>query len=345
MKTSDFDYYVPKELVAQKPLKQRDRSRLLYISRDTGAISHYIFKDLPSLIKPGDHLVFNDTRVIPARIFCRKDTGGKVEIFFLNKIDKCKWKANARPARRLKKNIVIALDEDRSIKLRIEDCLVNGTFIVSINGGGVDSIEELMKIYGKMPLPPYIRRDAQDTDKISYQTVYAENEGAVAAPTAGLHFSDILLKRLEKSGINFSFVTLHVGTGTFRPVKKENPLDHKMHEEKYLLSANSVNDIMETKNRGGRIIAVGTTVVRVLEYCTEESGILKNSSGTTRLMILPGYRFKIVDGIITNFHLPRSTLLMLVSAFAGIENTLTAYKKAVERKYRFFSYGDAMLIL
>jgi S-adenosylmethionine:tRNA ribosyltransferase-isomerase len=345
MKTNDFDYQLPKEYIAQEPLKERDTSRLLCLARDTGRVTHRIFGDLVNLVKPGDRLVFNNTRVIPARVFCRKVTGGRVELLFTKETDGNKWFAVVRPSRRVRKGDSVSVESDESIKLVIDDITEDGRRVVAVKEGPFDSIEEVIHAYGEMPLPPYIRRRARADDRITYQTVYAEYDGAVAAPTAGLHFTDALLKKLTGRGVDFSFVTLHVGIGTFRPVKAENPHDHIMHSEVYEISKKTADEINETRNEGGRIIAVGTTVVRVLEHCAKEDGSLQAGSGTTQLMILPGSRFKIIQGLITNFHLPRSTLLMLVSAFAGRENILSAYKKAIKKRYRFYSYGDAMFIV
>lgn len=344
MKTNDFDYQLPKELIAQEPLKERDSSRLLCLSRETGKATHHIFSDLVDLVKPGDRLVFNNTKVLPARVYCRKTTGGRVEMLFTRRIDRCSWQAVVRPARRLRKGNIVSVEDDERIKLGIDDITDDGSRIVSIKSSQVDTIEGMLYKYGEMPLPPYIRRRAREDDRITYQTVYAENEGAVAAPTAGLHFTDELMKKLSDCEVNFSFVTLHVGVGTFRPVKAENPNDHIMHSEVYDMNEKTADEIIETRNTGGRIIAVGTTVVRVLEHCAKDDGSLHAGSGTTRIMILPGYKFEIIEGLITNFHLPRSTLLMLVSAFAGRENILAAYEEAISKQYRFYSYGDAMFI-
>ena len=345
MKTNDFDFQLPKELIAQKPLKKRDTSRLFCLSRDTGKIIHSIFRDLPKLLKPQDRLVFNNTKVFPARLYCLKETGAKVELLFTRKVDKRTWQALIKPARRLKQGAIVMLEKDKSVRLCVKDVLKDGSRVLSLVSAPFDSIEEIIDTYGEMPLPPYIRRRASDEDCSTYQTVYAEKRGAIAAPTAGLHFSDELLGRLAHWGVQFSFVTLHVGFGTFKPVKVADPQNHMMHVEEYDLNRKTIEEIQATQNNGGRVIAVGTTVVRVLEHGSDGDGSLQTGSGLTRLMILPGYKFKIVDGLITNFHLPRSTLLMLVSAFAGRESVLNAYEEAINKKYRFFSYGDAMLIL
>ncbi len=345
MKTSDFDYRLPPELIAQEPLKERDTSRLLCLDRESGVIDHRTFSDLPDLIRPGDRLVFNNTKVFPARLYCKKDTGGRVELFFLHKNDDYTWKTLARSSRPIKEGAVVALEGDSSIKLSIDKILHDGSRIVSIKEGSVDLLEEMLEKYGEMPLPPYIKRHVREDDRAAYQTVYAEEKGAVAAPTAGLHFTRELMQQVSKRDVNFSFVTLHVGVGTFRPVKEEDPRDHVMHSEQYILNEKTADDINTTKREGGRNIAIGTTTVRVLEHCAFPDGYLRKHAGSTRLKILPGYNFKVVDGLITNFHLPRSTLLMLVSAFTGRGLVLAAYNEAIKLKYRFYSYGDAMMIL
>ena len=317
---------------------------MLCLTRETGKVTHHIFSDLVDLVKPGDRLVFNNTKVLPARVYCKKETGARVELLFTRKIDHTAWLAVVRPARRVRKGDIVSVEIDENIKLGIDDITEDGRRVVAVKEGQFDSIEEVIHTYGEMPLPPYIRRRARADDRITYQTVYAEYDGAVAAPTAGLHFTEELLKKLTERGADFSFVTLHVGMGTFRPVKVENPHDHIMHSEVYELSKKTADEVNETKNRGGRIIAVGTTAVRVLEHCAKDDSSIQAGSGTTQLMILPGYTFKIVKGLITNFHLPRSTLLMLVSAFAGKECILSAYEEAIRKQYRFYSYGDAMFI-
>lgn len=345
MKTSDFDYHLPRELIAQEPLKERDTSRLLHLSRNSDSITHRIFNDLSNLLNPGDRLVFNNTKVFPARIYCRKKTGARVELLFTRKIDETSWQALVKPSRRLKPGTVVGLETEPSVLLRLDTILENGDRVFSLVDGTSCSIEKMLEKYGEMPLPPYIKRPARSDDRGTYQTVYAEKKGAVAAPTAGLHFTEDLMTQLTGMGIDFSFLTLHVGVGTFRPVKVDDPKKHDMHHEEYVLDHRTVEDINVTRHTGGRIVAVGTTAVRVLEHCAAQDGSLVEDTGSTQLMILPGYRFKIIDGLITNFHLPCSTLLMLVSAFTGREYLLTAYTEAIEEKYRFYSYGDAMLIL
>lgn len=262
------------------------------------------------------------------------------------RVDNLRWQAIARPARRVKKGVVVAVDGDEHILLRVRDVLADGTRVMELRGDGpVDSVDVVLRKYGRMPLPPYIRRPVRDRDRDSYQTVYAREDGAVAAPTAGLHFTPELLAGVRDKGVSVSFVTLHVGIGTFRPVKEDDPLAHYMHEEVYELHDEAAAEIVETRLAGGRIVAVGTTVVRVLEHCMQPDGTLSPGTGFTRLMILPGYKFKAVDCLVTNFHLPRSTLIMLVCAFAGSARVLAAYEHAVKQEYRFYSYGDAMLIL
>lgn len=345
MKTSDFNYHLPSELIAQEPLKKRDSSRLLHLSRESGLVVHYNFGDLPDLVHSGDRLVFNNTKVFPARIFCQKGTGARVELLFTHKIDRLTWQALVKPARRLKEGAVVSLEKDASIKLQLDRIYDNGSRIFSLQSGNYRSIEELLYKYGEMPLPPYIKRRARDDDRDTYQTVYAQQNGAIAAPTAGLHFTETLMQQLLQKGVESSFVTLHVGIGTFRPIKEEDPENHVMHSEEYILPAETAEQINRTRQQGGRIIAVGTTTVRVLEHCASSEGFLQGNAGSTELMILPGYRFKVIDGLITNFHLPRSTLLMLVAAFAGREQVLSAYREAIEKEYRFYSYGDAMVIM
>jgi len=344
VKTSDFDYFLPKELIAQEPLKQRDSSRLFCLSRESGEISHHVFNELPVLLKRGDRLVFNNTRVLPARFLCRKETGGRVEVLFLHKIDERTWDALVKPSARLKSGAVVSFLDDGSGAFRLDRTPEPGVWRVSLAEGMPGAIEPVIYQYGRMPLPPYIRRNPRDDDAQTYQTVYAREHGAVAAPTAGLHFTQSLLETLKSAGVDSSFVTLHVGVGTFKPVTEDDPAQHGMHAESYALSEGTVCEIADTKKNGGRIIAVGTTTVRVLEHCAGPEGKLEPGAGTTRLMIMPGHVFRVVDGLITNFHLPRSTLLMLVSAFAGRERILDAYAEAQKMQYRFYSYGDAMFI-
>ncbi|MBN1577632.1 MAG: tRNA preQ1(34) S-adenosylmethionine ribosyltransferase-isomerase QueA [Chitinispirillaceae bacterium] len=345
MRTEDFNYHLPGDLIARKPVEPRDTCRLLVMSRKEGTCRHFRFRDLPSLVAPGDRLVFNDTRVIPARVFARKPTGGRIELFFLEKTDTATWKALVRPGRRVGAGMALALEEEPSIRLRVIAVLPDGGRLVQADSAaGGACIESIMERYGHTPLPNYINRDDEPYDREAYQTIYAAMPGAVAAPTAGLHFTSPLMEELQGRGVDFSYLTLHVGIGTFRPVKVDNPADHPMHEERFSISPETVDRIEKTRADGGRIIAVGTTVVRVLEHCHAADGRLLAQNGTTRIMILPPWRFGLVDGLITNFHLPKSTLLMLVSAFAGQEQVLHAYREAIAESYRFYSYGDAMFI-
>ncbi|MGD9200773.1 MAG: tRNA preQ1(34) S-adenosylmethionine ribosyltransferase-isomerase QueA [Chitinispirillia bacterium] len=345
MKTSDFYYDLPEHLIAQEPLERRDSSRLLHLSRTTGNISHCYFNSLPALIRPGDRIVVNNTKVVPARLFCFKETGARIEFLFTGRINENQWYAMVKPSKRLKTGHIVYLVNNREIRFRVDKIMNDGMRVISLHSSEKHSIDNILNEYGEIPLPPYIHRRANRKDQISYQTVYAKKSGAVAAPTAGLHFTSELIEELKNKNISFSAVTLHVGIGTFRPIKNDNPEKHDMHEEEFELSHDTAEEITQTKKNGGRIIAVGTTVVRVLEHCAASQNILKRGYGKTKLFILPGYTFKIVDGLITNFHLPCSTLLMLVSAFAEKDKIFTAYHSAIQKNYRFYSYGDAMFIL
>ncbi len=345
MHIDDFDYHLPGERIAQQPAEPRDICRLMVLTRGTGRFGHVLFRDLPRLLRPGDRLVFNNTRVVPARVHMRKVSGGRVELFFLERHDEFTWKALVRPGRRMGPGTVLILEENHEVRMRITGSLPDGERLIRLEEGAFSDIQSIMNRYGHMPLPHYISRVDGPLDREAYQTVYAEVDGAVAAPTAGLHFTSSLIDELRNMGVGVSTVTLHVGPGTFRPVKVENPADHRMHEERYVVTPESAEQISRTRAEGGRIIAVGTTVVRVLEHSFSTCGRLVPSEGTTGIMILPPYRFGMVDGLITNFHLPRSTLIMLTCAFGGRELVLSAYREAVERSYRFYSYGDAMLIL
>jgi S-adenosylmethionine:tRNA ribosyltransferase-isomerase len=347
MNTEDFDYPLPDELIAQYPAAQRDACRLLVLDRVSGAVTHRRFFDLTELLRPGDLLVFNNTRVIPARLFCRRPGGGKVELLFTEKIDDRTWKALVRPARRLPPGASVSVATGSgSAVFVIESIEPGGERLVSLaSQGGPASIEDLLETAGSTPLPPYVRRSAVPEDREAYQTVYARVPGAVAAPTAGLHFTPEMLDTLNKRGVVIAEVTLHVGIGTFLPVKVADPADHVMHEERYELTPETAGKIARVKKSGGRVVAVGTTTVRVLEHCAAEHGVPLAGRGRTGLKILPPYEFKVVDALITNFHLPKSTLLMLVSAFASREHILAAYAEAVRKGYRFFSYGDAMAIV
>jgi S-adenosylmethionine:tRNA ribosyltransferase-isomerase len=342
MKTLDFNYDLSPRLIAQFPSEKRDDCRLIHLVRSRGSIEHRRFDDIPRLLKPGDHMVFNDTKVLPARVICRKETGGAVELLFTERVNDFSWKALVKPAKRVRKGASLLVDGGTRAGLTVDEPMPDGTWLVSLRDAG--TIEDLLRRCGRVPLPHYIRREPARSDTETYQTVFAKNPGAIASPTAGLHFTDETLRRLDAAGVSTSFVTLHVGVGTFRPVKEGDPNNHVMHEERYVLSPETAARIADTRKAGGRIIAVGTTVVRVLEHCSLASGYPVASSGTTRLMILPGYSFKAIDGMITNFHVPQSTLLMLVCAFAGKHFIFKAYEEAIRREYRFFSYGDAMFI-
>ena len=339
MKLDIFDYDLPQELIAQTPLKQRDSSRLLTLNKQTGEISHVVFSDIKSFLKLGDCLVLNNTRVIPARLYGVRDNGGEAEFLLLNRIDDVTWETIVRPGRRLKEGARVTFGDGRLVAevVSVKD---DGNRIVKFEFDGI--WEEVLDALGEMPLPHYITEKL--TDKERYQTVYAKHDGSAAAPTAGLHFTLPLLEEIQSMGVNIAYVTLHVGLGTFRPVKCENVEDHKMHSEMYSVSPETAEIINKTKQDGGRVIAVGTTSCRTLESATGDDGIIKSGSNSTDIFIYPGYKFKMIDALITNFHLPKSTLIMLVSTFAGYENTMNAYKTAVEEKYRFFSFGDAMFI-
>jgi|WetSurMetagenome_2_1015567.scaffolds.fasta_scaffold00476_8 S-adenosylmethionine:tRNA ribosyltransferase-isomerase len=345
MKTSDFDYPLPAELIAQYPPQERDRCRLLFLPRETGDARDCEFKELLELLVPGDRLVFNDTRVIPARLFCRKESGGKAELLLMEPETGGGWRALVRPGRGLTTGTRICVADEPGIRINVVAVHDDGSRSVKLLDENALSFPDVLAKYGVMALPHYIKRPAVDDDKVTYQTIFAARDGAIASPTAGLHFTPVMMDALAAKGIDSSRITLHVGVGTFKPVTADDPRDHAMHEERYELSEKTVTEITKTRESGGRIVAVGTTVVRVLEHCAGDDGILRPSVGTTRLMILPGYRFKAIDGMMTNFHVPKSTLLMLVSAFAGRERVLEAYRHAVREKYRFFSYGDAMAIL
>jgi S-adenosylmethionine:tRNA ribosyltransferase-isomerase len=346
MKTADFDYKLTPELIAQFPCEERDGCRLLCLDRKSGEVSHRTFKELSGLLSPGDLLVFNNTKVIPARLFCIKKTGGKVELLLTGPSSGNSWNALVRPGTGCKAGEMLRLIKNESVVIKITAVNPDGTREVSlISDDGQKSLIDIIKNFGVMALPHYIRRPAVSQDSVTYQTVYARQEGAIASPTAGLHFTHELMDALAERGIGISYVTLHVGIGTFKPVTAEDPRDHIMHEEAYELTKEAAAQIARTKERGGRVIAVGTTSVRVIEHCAKDGGPIQASSGKTALIILPGYEFRVIDGMITNFHVPKSTLLMLVSAFAGREAVLAAYRNAVENGYRFFSYGDAMLIL
>ena len=338
MLVTDFDYDLPQELIAQHPMEPRDHSRLLVVDKKTGEIEHKHFYDLVNYLKPGDVLVFNDTRVIPARLHGTKDTGAHVEVFLLTRRDATDWEVLVRPGKKLQVGAKINFSDELSCEV-IEHTDFGGR-VVRFKYDGI--FEEILDRLGETPLPPYITAPLEDKER--YQTVYNRERGSAAAPTAGLHFTKELLQKIKEIGCEEVFVTLHVGLGTFRPVKVENIKEHHMHSEFYMVEEDQAKLINETKTKGGRIIAVGTTSCRTLESATGEDGILKAGSGWTEIFIYPGYQFKLIDCLITNFHLPESTLMMLVSALAGRDKIMAAYKEAVEMKYRFFSFGDAMFI-
>ncbi|WP_312461000.1 tRNA preQ1(34) S-adenosylmethionine ribosyltransferase-isomerase QueA [Proteiniclasticum sp.] len=340
MKVEDFYFDLPEELIAQHPLEKRDSSRLLVLDKKTGEINHQHFGDLPDFLKKGDVLVLNDTRVIPARLLgVKEDTEGKIEFLLLNRKMLDTYECLAKPGKRARKGAKFTFGEGL-LKAEVLDVLENGNRIVKFFYDGV--FEEILDRLGEMPLPPYIKEKLEDRER--YQTVYSREEGSAAAPTAGLHFTKELLDKLQSMGVQTAFLTLHVGLGTFRPVKVESVENHDMHEEFYSLDAKNAEIINNAKNEGRRIISVGTTSTRTLETIADEKGFVREASGYTKIFIYPGYHFKCVDCLITNFHLPESTLIMLVSALAGQENVMSAYRTAVKEKYRFFSFGDSMLI-
>ena len=340
MKVSDFNYDLPQELIAQVPIKNRDESRLMVLDRKSKTIDHKIFKDILDYLKPGDCLVRNNTKVIPARLYgIKEETGINVEFLLLNRIEGDYWEVMVKPGRRLKKGTNVIFGNGL-LKAEILDIMEGGNRKVKFIYEGI--FNEILDQIGLMPLPPYIHQKLQDKDR--YQTVYAKYEGSAAAPTAGLHFTDELLEKIKQKGVEIANVTLHVGIGTFRPVKEENVEEHKMHTEHFCIKDEDVEKINKAKRTGHRIIAVGTTSCRVLESIADENGYVKQIETDTGIFIYPGYKFKCIDGLITNFHLPESTLIMLVSALAGKEFVMNAYEEAVREKYRFFSFGDAMFI-
>ena len=341
MKTSDFYYDLPKELIAQDPLADRSSSRLLVLDPLDGNIRHKVFTDIKDYLREGDCLVLNDTKVIPARLLGQKsDTGAAVEVFLLKRHSDDSWETLVRPGKKLRTGAKVTFG-DGMLKCEIIECLEDGNRIVRFEYDGI--FEEILDRLGQMPLPPYITHKLADKNR--YQTVYAKNEGSAAAPTAGLHFTPELLEEIRGMGVKTCFVTLHVGLGTFRPVKVEDVSKHHMHSEWYSISSDSAKMINDTKASGGRIICVGTTSCRTVESAADENGLVRAGSGDTDIFIYPGYTFRVLDGLITNFHLPESTLLMLVSALAGKDNIMKAYRIAIDERYRFFSFGDAMFIL
>lgn len=340
MNVKDFYYDLPQELIAQDPLEDRSSSRLLVLDKETGEMEHKVFRDILSYLKKGDCLVINDTKVIPARLIGRKEgTDAHIEILLLKRRENDIWETLVKPGKKAKVGTVIQFG-DGLLTGTVVDIVEEGNRLIQFSYEGI--FEEILDRLGQMPLPPYITHQLKDKNR--YQTVYAEHEGSAAAPTAGLHFTKDLLREIEEMGVSIAHVTLHVGLGTFRPVKVENVQEHHMHSEFYIVEEEAAKVINETKKNGGRVICVGTTSCRTLESATGEDGILKAGSGWTDIFIYPGYRFKILDCLITNFHLPESTLVMLVSALAGREHVLAAYEEAIRQRYRFFSFGDAMFI-
>lgn len=341
MKTSDFYYDLPQELIAQEPLKDRSSSRLLVLHRDSGEIEHKIFKDITGYLKKGDCLVINDTKVMPARLIgARKNTGARVEILLLVRKDLDTWEVLTYPGKKAKPGDIITFGDGR-LEAEILEVIEGGNRIVKFHYDGV--FETILDELGEMPLPPYITHKLEDKNR--YQTVYAMHEGSAAAPTAGLHFTKELLEEIKNMGVEIAHVTLHVGLGTFRPVKVEDVTNHEMHSEYYVVEKEEADKINNARKNGGRIISVGTTSTRTLESVTDENGVVQPGSGWTKIFIYPGYKFKAVDCLITNFHLPESTLIMLVAALVGKDKILDTYRIAVEEKYRFFSFGDAMFIV
>ena len=340
MKTKDFYYDLPEELIAQTPVEPRDASRLMTLDKTTGAIGHYHFRDIVDLLREGDCLILNDSRVLPARIYgVKEDTGAHVEFLLLENKGNDRWEALAGPGKKARKGSRFTFG-DGLLRCEVVDVLPDGNRLIQFQYEGV--FFNLLDQIGQMPLPPYIKEKLQDRER--YQTVYSREVGSAAAPTAGLHFTPELLERVKAKGVKLGFVTLHVGLGTFRPVSAEDIQDHKMHAEHYHMPQETADLINETKEKGGRVIAVGTTSCRTIESVAQKEGCFTESEGWTDIFLYPGYQFKGLDGLITNFHLPESTLIMLVSALAGREHVLAAYEEAVRQRYRFFSFGDAMFI-
>ncbi len=339
MKLSEFSYDLPEKLIAQTPIEKRDESRLMILNREKQSIENRVFKDIIEYLEPGDCLVRNNTKVLPARLYGKKETGANVEFLLLNQIEGDIWESIVRPGNKLHVGTKVIFG-DGKLEAEILEIMPGGTRKVQFKYDGI--FNEILDEIGLMPLPPYIHKELKENDR--YQTVYAKYQGSAAAPTAGLHFTDELFKKLEAKGVKIANVTLHVGIGTFRPVKVENIEEHEMHSEHYYIKKEDVDKINETKKNGKRVIAVGTTSCRVLETIADENGMVKETEGDTKIFIYPGYKFKCIDGLITNFHLPESTLLMLISALAGKDYVMRAYKEAVKLEYRFFSFGDAMFI-
>ena len=339
MKKSDFYFDLPKELIAQTPLDQRDQSKMMHINKNTGAVEHRHFYELPEMLQEGDCLVLNDSRVLPARLIGTRPTGGNVEVLLLRDLGDSKWECLTKPGKKTRTGTEISFG-DGQLKCEVIEVLENGNRIVKFYYEGI--FLEILESLGKMPLPPYIKEELQDSER--YQTVYSRELGSAAAPTAGLHFTNEILEKIKRKGVQIAYVTLHVGLGTFRPVKEEEIEQHDMHSEFCMIPKESAEIINETKSRGGRIISVGTTSCRTLESFADDDGYVKENSGWTNIFIYPGYRFKCVDALITNFDLPESTLIMLVAAMTGRESILNAYKIAVNERYRFFSFGDCCFI-
>lgn len=341
MNVKDFYFDLPQELIAQDPLEDRSASRLLVLDKETGEVTHRHFRDIKEYLKPGDCLVINDTKVIPARLLgTKKDTGAKIEVLLLKRREDDIWETLVKPGKKARPGAELEFGEGL-LKATVVEVADEGNRLIQFHYDGI--FEEILDQLGQMPLPPYITHQLKDKNR--YQTVYAKHQGSAAAPTAGLHFTKELLTEIKELGVEIAHVTLHVGLGTFRPVKTENVLDHHMHSEFYMVEESEAQKVNKAKESGGRIICVGTTSCRTIESAAGEDGLLKAGSGWTEIFIYPGYQFKLLDCLITNFHLPESTLVMLVSALAGRERVLSAYGEAVKERYRFFSFGDAMLIL
>lgn len=340
LKKSDFYFELPQELIAQDPLEERSASRLLVLNRQTGAVEHHHFKEITNYLRPGDCLVLNNTKVIPARLMgVKEDTGAAIEVLLLKRRENDVWETLVKPGKKARPGAKLIFG-DGSLRAEVLEVVEEGNRLIRFNYEGI--FEEVLDRLGEMPLPPYITHKLQDKNR--YQTVYAKYDGSAAAPTAGLHFTEELLAYIEEMGVHIAYVTLHVGLGTFRPVKADNILEHHMHSEHYEVTQETADLINRTKESGGRVICVGTTSCRTVESAADENGRVQPGCGDTEIFIYPGYRFKVLDCLITNFHLPESTLVMLVSALAGREHVLAAYREAVEERYRFFSFGDAMLI-
>jgi S-adenosylmethionine:tRNA ribosyltransferase-isomerase len=339
VKTSEFDYHLPERLIAQHPPGERDAARMLVVDPVADRLEHTTIRDLPRFLEPGDLLVLNDSRVLPARLRGMRPGGGETEVLLLRPAHDGWWEALVRPGRRLKPGTRVAIP-DSALHVEVGGAAEEGTRLVRL-GGVARPLDEVHRV-GEMPTPPYIRERLTDPER--YQTVYARTEGSAAAPTAGLHFTERLLDEIRKRGVTIGYVTLHIGLDTFRPVHEANPADHRMHREAFQLSAEIAEAVQQTRHNGRRVVAVGTTTVRVLETCANDEGGVREADGWTDLFILPGFGFRVVDAVLTNFHLPQSTLLMLVSAFAGRDVILRAYAEAIRRQYRFYSFGDCMLI-